>query len=410
MASQWFYQILGEELGPSSFQELAALARAGTLTRDDLVRRAEARDWILAGEVIGLFREDSPALQPVPAEPAGQAEPLPPQSPSLQSAAMLHPGRRSWKRVLFSAVLVGMTVAVLATLAWRYRTPRFPEPKFPAARARAADPAAFLPPRPSDPSIPGLKKLQPTLVPGLEHMPPAYAPCLSEDLRTILYCGPGHSGTSYDLYMARRDDPSSPFNRPQLVRSCASVDLDTRPALSPDALRLIFVRSDRNPQLFYTSRPSATAEFGQPVPLQFDALPMEGRHTATVQFLGPEEIVLRMKELATDNRFVYLLRAAGREAVFGSHQTLPVSNAWVMHFVANDKLRTYYGTEEGIFISGRGDAKQAFEPGVKLLDASVTGPIDGPIWVAPQEDVIFYCSAGPGKPMGSRRKLWLIAF
>jgi hypothetical protein len=37
---------------------------------------------------------------------------------------------------------------------------------------------------------------------------------------------------------------------------------------------------------------------------------------------------------------------------------------------------------------------------VRILDPATVGPIDGPIWVAPQEDMVFHCSPGPGKKFG----------
>jgi hypothetical protein len=32
------------------------------------------------------------------------------------------------------------------------------------------------------------------------------------------------------------------------------------------------------------------------------------------------------------------------------------------------------------------------------------------IWIAPQEDVIFYLSSGPGEEVGSRRRLHMLRF
>ena len=76
-------------------------------------------------------------------------------------------------------------------------------------------------------------------------------------------------------------------------------------------------------------------------------------------------------------------------------------------------MRAYYGTTKGVFYAERGNTSEPFGEPVSLLHASVTGPIDGPLWVAPQEDVIFYCSTGPGQSpkLGDRnkgRKLWMI--
>ena len=52
---------------------------------------------------------------------------------------------------------------------------------------------------------------------------------------------------------------------------------------------------------------------------------------------------------------------------------------------------------------------------MRILDASRTGPIEGPLWVTPQEDVAFYVSTGPGKkpdlePRDEGRKVWMTRF
>ena len=83
--------------------------------------------------------------------------------------------------------------------------------------------------------------------------------------------------------------------------------------------------------------------------------------------------------------------------------------------LAASGLRAYYGSEEGVFFAARASTSEPFGEEVLLLDASLTGPIDGPIWVAPQEDVVFYCSGGPAKSpkpgdKDKARKLWMIRY
>ena len=73
MASRWFYKAFDQELGPVSFQDLAEMVRAGTLTEDDRVRREFSEDWTRARDVIGLFRAAKagpPAATPAEPEPA----------------------------------------------------------------------------------------------------------------------------------------------------------------------------------------------------------------------------------------------------------------------------------------------------------------------------------------------------
>jgi hypothetical protein len=51
----WFYQVIGQEIGPVAFTELQQLARDGKISPETLVRRAEGSRWLLAERVSGLF-------------------------------------------------------------------------------------------------------------------------------------------------------------------------------------------------------------------------------------------------------------------------------------------------------------------------------------------------------------------
>eukprot|EP00913_Durusdinium_trenchii_P035233 g32963.t1 len=45
LEESWFYQSLGQELGPMSFEELCGLAESGALSSTDLVRKGTSGDW-----------------------------------------------------------------------------------------------------------------------------------------------------------------------------------------------------------------------------------------------------------------------------------------------------------------------------------------------------------------------------
>ena len=51
MASEWFYQVMGSQVGPVSSAELLALAQRGTITYDTLVRKGTNGDWVSAERV-----------------------------------------------------------------------------------------------------------------------------------------------------------------------------------------------------------------------------------------------------------------------------------------------------------------------------------------------------------------------
>lgn len=86
MASQWFCRVLGQEVGPVSFKELAEMLRAGTLKETDPVRREGATKWTRAREVIGLFRaatkEPAKASSEAEAQPQAQAQPKSVEAPA----------------------------------------------------------------------------------------------------------------------------------------------------------------------------------------------------------------------------------------------------------------------------------------------------------------------------------------
>ncbi len=68
MAVQWYYQKLGQEIGPISASELKQLATNGQLRVDDLVRKEGLDKWFRADKVQGLFplRSVAVLLPPVP--------------------------------------------------------------------------------------------------------------------------------------------------------------------------------------------------------------------------------------------------------------------------------------------------------------------------------------------------------
>jgi len=50
----WYYQVMGQEVGPVPFPDLRQLARDGKIGPETLVRRAQSSRWLLAERVSGL--------------------------------------------------------------------------------------------------------------------------------------------------------------------------------------------------------------------------------------------------------------------------------------------------------------------------------------------------------------------
>ena len=131
MASQWLCKVLGQEVGPVSFREMADMVRAGTLKEDDPVRREGASQWTRAREVIGLFR--AAAKEPARARREAKTEPQPVQAPGKPKQAerpSAEPPRVGRRRVLLGVgLVVGLVLLVVAVSVWRAnRRERFPEP------------------------------------------------------------------------------------------------------------------------------------------------------------------------------------------------------------------------------------------------------------------------------------------
>ncbi len=61
MATQWYYQIMGETVGPLAARDVKAHAQEGRITHDTLVRKGDDGQWMLADRVQGIFMVQSPA-------------------------------------------------------------------------------------------------------------------------------------------------------------------------------------------------------------------------------------------------------------------------------------------------------------------------------------------------------------
>jgi len=411
MASRWFYKLFDQEVGPVGFQDLAEMVAKGTLTEDDRVRREFSEEWIAARDVIGLFRaaQVAPPAASTEAEPRAAAPPAKPLAWTVRK-----PGLRS---LLVVGAMVVMVLAVVLYEAWSHRRPA----RFPKSAVKVAQPgdpewlAAVLAPRPTAPSVPGLEARVPKPVPGLEAIDPAYSPWLTPDLKTIVYAAMPDFETAYDLYIADREDLSRPFGTPRLIGSCRSRMTEAYPTMSPDGLELIFVRGDSNPQFFHARRATASGEFGEPVRWEPSGHGVAKPYLLRAQFVDNLRLTFATVDLANQARGVFMVERKDPRSSFQLARRIPMANAWPLYFFSAGGRRAFCHSEDGLFLSLEDSKSGSFGAPVRFIDTAVTGPIDGPIWVAPNEDVIFYCSPGPGKKPGlgpgdKGRKLWMIRF
>ena len=117
-----------------------------------------------------------------------------------------------------------------------------------------------------------------------------------------------------------------------------------------------------------------------------------------------------MVELAPKKQTYLMARRDTPNTVFDAPLEIDLGNFGARAFLSQDGLRYYFGSPNGLFMGARKSETEPFHHRVLLIDAEVSGPTDVPLWVAPQEDVIFYCSPGPGEELGSTRRLWMIRF
>lgn len=82
VATQWYYQMMGEPRGPVTPDELKQLAINGTVTRESFLRRQDMEDWVSAARVDQLWRdvEERPvaSLPAPPPNPSAPKRPVPP--------------------------------------------------------------------------------------------------------------------------------------------------------------------------------------------------------------------------------------------------------------------------------------------------------------------------------------------
>jgi hypothetical protein len=412
MASQWFCKVLGREVGPISFEELADLVRKGTLTEEDPVLRKGAHEWKKAREVIGLFRaaarepvEEAPPPEPKPAPPT---TPFKPKKPSRWRPRLPRVGRRAIITAcctLILIVLVGTAVRGLMS----GRRERFPQTYKERHGDVEVDAATLSRPERTAPSAPGLEPRRPALIPGLQEVSPGFSPTLSSDLCTIVFSTPSKPGAGYDLYVARRESTSREFDEPQPIVLCNTRQAERFAALSPDGLELLFVRSESQPLLLRSTRANKVSSFGEPVPVPMTWLANLNHQLEWAHFVDDSRLGLCATDWRSGKRsFLFAVRP-DQASGFGAGGQIPFRGGKSSQFfVVQSGLRAYYSQNKGISVTARATLAEPFRGGAMILDAQVTGPVKGPFWVAPQEDLIIYSSPGPGETTG--RRLWMIGF
>jgi len=412
MASLWYRQTEREDEGPFSFEELVRQVRARQLGADDFVRRAEQPDWQRVDQVVGLLRAartapavKTPAAPPAKRQPAvGDVSPPPSRLRTPLTPSQI-------KRRGIPAAIAAVILAV--GVSWWLVRPRA-LPRVASARMELAIPSRLEQMRPASPAAPtvaGLAASQPVAVPGIEKVAWLSAPTLSNDMLTLVFVSVGTPETSDDLFLAERSSISEPFSVPMHIKACASPQKEAYPALSFDGLELIFTELGSPSRLMQSRRPGRGQKFGASRPLAIAGDQLAGLNIDGPQFLGPHRIRFVATDSGITQRTQWIAERAAPDEPFRVVDKLPIANPWPRLFVLDGGRRAYYATDEGFFLTVADYKSGEFVTPEKLLTASILGPVgmfDSPIWVAPAEDIIVYCSPGRETPDSPDHRLWMI--
>lgn len=283
-----------------------------------------------------------------------------------------------------------------------------------AQDAQVSPPALTVrPPRKGPPLVRGLKLHEPRPIPGVGQLRRAFAPCLTNDLKTIVFANWFGRKTEYDLYLATRENANEPFGPATLIDGAVTTWTDSWPALSPDGLELIYTSADdahptTMPKLMRSTRPDAKSPFSQAEEMSLPRVDARRWRIFNPQFIDK----LRLKFCLIESETMRTVRVASRtkeQEPFKTVELLPLENHWPLWWISSDTLRAYTGADNGICMAYRQSPLDEFGSMEVVVPAKVVGKIDGPIWLAPQEDIVFYCSPGDD-PSGGTRHLMMVAF
>ncbi len=343
--------------------------------------------------------EPEPDLEPDVEAESAETEADDEPTPGLlrRTLGELSPVDRGKLLIACAGIIV---TAILVIRPFLVGPPKFPKPLTAPPVVTGAD---LTSPRmakaPKEPSVPGLEIGVPVRVPGLEKIEKASSPTLSADLKTMVFVAKGERGGDDELYITTRDDIRRPFRKPEALTVCNTSADEQAPSLSRDGNELFFVR-DKLP--FVTTRNKTGEPFKDPVRVPVPGVePGEGDGMDSIQiFADDTSVALRVFRRTTESRQNQRYVVGGRSARSSPLERadeLTLWRPWAFNAFSADILRNYAATSEGVMLaSRRGRTNKFGMPGlIQTLMPDKTGAIDGPFWVAPKEDVLYYSSVGP---------------
>ena len=428
MAVKWYCKGKTKDHGPFTFQDLVKFIRAGKLTEDHFVKQEYSARWQRVRDVVGLLdvaarpegheyavptrqRQDDSDHQVEPSVSAADAALVGLQQAMSTLDEVYPPPKRkrlvTRGRVVCGAAAVVLLVATTAMILQTRENRRFPQSAADEGQQREYTLELLRRLSPPTATIPGLQVGVPEFVPGLENVGDIYCFSLSFDLKTLVFSGAETIQDTHNLCIASRKSLLVPFGEPVRIDACSSDTWDINPCLSADGLELIFMRPQNREHFFWSTRAGIHAEFGPPAPWPKRGLDSTLYKAGYARLLDTDRLIFNA-ETEGHRNFIFMAKRKGPGKPFDTPKLAYLFLTEARSIVSADGMRSYFGTTDGLFLSGRQSEKEGFSRGFKLLGAETTGPIENPIWVAPQEDVIFYCSPGPEKEPGTARKAWMV--
>ncbi|QDV18635.1 hypothetical protein Pan153_32950 [Gimesia panareensis] len=302
-------------------------------------------------------------------------------------------------------IALGFSIAIGMSIAWWVNSPsKFPE----STGATSAPTNAVRAPKSETPTLPTLPPLTAEYLPGFEQRDPCFSPSLTPDLLSIVFSMAGRAGSGFDLYESTRSSIDAPFGEPVLLKITVSPETEAYPAISPNGLELIYLKSDINPELWIAKRKSRQEPFQENKRWEGAGKENNSIRLGTPQFLDANRVIFSKLE---KNGARSLWMSQRSNSKFLPPKLFVKQQGAATLFVSKSGLRAYYPhTDGGLFLVSRAALSQQYGLPLQLVSKEITGPVDGTIWISPQEDVLIYCSPGPQQEIGSSRRLWQIAF
>jgi Tol biopolymer transport system component len=205
----------------------------------------------------------------------------------------------------------------------------------------------------------------------------------------------------YDLYTATRTSIDTPFDAPTLILTVNSASSDASPAVSPDALLLVF-DSDRATGVYhmYTSHRASTSDVFGPPSLALALMDREGQPSLAnghaLYFASDARTGLGARdiwraEIDTTGAMSTPMSLAG-----GVNSTNDESAPAVSADERNMYFRRTIGTESDIYRASRASAQDGFGPAATVEGLATPAVDETPDWVSPDGCHLYFHSNAPG--------------